>query len=470
MEEQHERELQIEVPVIEHFVLEGLNEYKNIEVNFENNVKVISAENGSGKTTILNALYALLTNQPRRLNAIPFKKFRLKLAGVDETVHNRQDILDNSNRPPNLLAKSRMFSRFVTDDELTDMLLHLSAGDMDRFRLSEGYERIYADSPYDHDEIEMQSRKLISAGFGVSEKHMQAQKQIEKIISKFQTLYLPTYRRIETKIAGEKTRRHPWHPRHRRALMDKQNDWGGDQLIFYGLRDVEERIETITNEIKEGTFKAYNRESGATLDQLLAGSNQSSPNEIDKQSSDFKLVLARLGKTDKQTVIRVGDLIESGEINKKEHRYLRDLLNRLSDVYNENKEQETALENFIKIVNSYWDKQSDRKYFEFDKEQLEVNIVDDRTNAPMSMDALSSGEKQIVSMFARLYLDVSKSNIILIDEPELSLSIEWQKKLLPDILMAPSCKQLIAITHSPFIFDNALDHYAGSMKITYSDS
>lgn len=43
------------------------------------------------------------------------------------------------------------------------------------------------------------------------------------------------------------------------------------------------------------------------------------------------------------------------------------------------------------------------------------------------------------------------------DEPELSLSIEWQKMLLPDIIDSGKCKFLLAVTHSPFIFDNDLD-------------
>lgn len=81
------------------------------------------------------------------------------------------------------------------------------------------------------------------------------------------------------------------------------------------------------------------------------------------------------------------------------------------------------------------------------------------------MNALSSGEKQIVSVFARLYLSGEKQFVVLIDEPELSLSMDWQKRFLPDILSAPSCAQLIAITHSPFVFDNELDAYAGPLRI-----
>lgn len=473
MEEKIKTELPIGPPVIEHFILEGVNGNKNIEVNFEKNVKVISAENGSGKTTTLNALYALLAQKPARLNSLNFKSLRLKLAGKTEITYIKENASNRatgaSSMEPMRRHDTPFFKYEVTPDDCQDMLCLLLNNDIDGFRNSTGYKHLMEVSPYDHEELVEQCKQLIDEGFVVSEAHLKVYEQINTEMKRFQILYLPTYRRIEANIAEAKTRKRYRHYEHLHPSMRNQNDWDGDNLIFYGMRDVEKKIETIAREIKEGTFRAYNRESRVTLSQLLAGSNQNSPNEIDSNSSDFKLVLARLGKTDEETIRRVATLIESGEINEEEHRHLRDLLNRLSGVYNEKKEQETALENFVDIVNSYWDMQSERKHFEFDKAQLDIKIIDDRTKKQIPMDVLSSGEKQIVSMFARLYLDTAKPNIMLIDEPELSLSIAWQRKLLPDIVETQSCKQLIAITHSPFIFENALDGYAGSMKISYQD-
>ncbi|RIY84204.1 hypothetical protein AXW95_22055 [Pseudomonas aeruginosa] len=80
------------------------------------------------------------------------------------------------------------------------------------------------------------------------------------------------------------------------------------------------------------------------------------------------------------------------------------------------------------------------------------------------MDSLSSGEKQMISLFARLYL-YPKKKIFLIDEPELSLSLDWQSKILVDAMNAPSCVQIIAITHSPFVFDNALEPFAKAIDL-----
>jgi hypothetical protein len=55
----------------------------------------------------------------------------------------------------------------------------------------------------------------------------------------------------------------------------------------------------------------------------------------------------------------------------------------------------------------------------------------------ISLDWLSSGEKQIISIFSHLYLSSPKKCAILIDEPELSISIEWQKKTITRHLKSP---------------------------------
>ena len=99
---------------------------------------------------------------------------------------------------------------------------------------------------------------------------------------------------------------------------------------------------------------------------------------------------------------------------------------------------------------------------------LEVKVRLLNSNAISSeyitLNSLSSGEKQIVSLFAKLYLEDSGKSIVIIDEPELSLSIRWQKMLLPDIMRSNNCGLLLTVTHSPFIFENEYDFDAQDIK------
>jgi predicted ATPase len=77
----------------------------------------------------------------------------------------------------------------------------------------------------------------------------------------------------------------------------------------------------------------------------------------------------------------------------------------------------------------------------------------------LELKSLSSGEKQIVSLISHIYLFGKQCFVVIIDEPELSLSVPWQRKLLPDILATGECNGLIAVTHSPFIWENELEPY-----------
>lgn len=72
----------------------------------------------------------------------------------------------------------------------------------------------------------------------------------------------------------------------------------------------------------------------------------------------------------------------------------------------------------------------------------------------IQLDQLSSGEKQILLILTTVFLQEEKSAVLLMDEPEISLHITWQDRLIELIRkLNPNC-QLILTTHSPNIFAN----------------
>jgi predicted ATP-binding protein involved in virulence len=73
----------------------------------------------------------------------------------------------------------------------------------------------------------------------------------------------------------------------------------------------------------------------------------------------------------------------------------------------------------------------------------------------VSSDALSAGEKQMLSFIC--YNAFYKDSIIFIDEPELSLHVDWQRHLFPILLAQQSSNQFVIATHSPFIYSKYPD-------------
>jgi len=76
-------------------------------------------------------------------------------------------------------------------------------------------------------------------------------------------------------------------------------------------------------------------------------------------------------------------------------------------------------------------------------------------------EALSTGEKTLLSKVLYLYFGELKNKIILIDEPELSLHPSWQNrvlKLYENFAFNNNC-QIIIATHSPHIIGSAKNDY-----------
>lgn len=223
----------------------------------------------------------------------------------------------------------------------------------------------------------------------------------------------------------------------------------------------------MAEDIRRITIREFSQINARTLDELLFFTsfkrNVEQSRAIDLES--LHVVLGRLGRNEERTRKRIERLINSGEINNEENIYLKSFLDQLMQTYATTQDREASIEAFIEVINSYWQGDENEKKFVFDKPSAEASVVNTYTGRKLPLEALSSGEKQIISVFAYLYLDRDLKIIMLIDEPELSLSIEWQEKFLPDIVNSPGCCQLIGITHSPFVFKNRLRPYAGPLVV-----
>ncbi|MFG6489593.1 AAA family ATPase [Roseateles sp. BYS78W] len=73
----------------------------------------------------------------------------------------------------------------------------------------------------------------------------------------------------------------------------------------------------------------------------------------------------------------------------------------------------------------------------------------------VNSDALSAGEKQMLSFIA--YNAFYKDAVFFIDEPELSLHVDWQRQLFSILTNQQTSNQFVIATHSPFIYSKYPD-------------
>ncbi|MBI2306238.1 MAG: AAA family ATPase [Rhodocyclales bacterium] len=105
---------------------------------------------------------------------------------------------------------------------------------------------------------------------------------------------------------------------------------------------------------------------------------------------------------------------------------------------------------FLSLVNGFLD-QTKKTVSVAGRGELTVSCEGDTSLRPIT--ALSSGERQLLVMLAHLSLNTSLagSGVFIVDEPELSLHIDWQERFVDAIRAANPSVQLILATHSPAI-------------------
>ena len=122
----------------------------------------------------------------------------------------------------------------------------------------------------------------------------------------------------------------------------------------------------------------------------------------------------------------------------------------------ETKRINARIDMFFRLVNSFF--KETKKTIDIDKDRNTI-IFNSQDGGTIQLADLSAGEKQMLYLLLRVFLMDEKPAVLLLDEPELSLHITWQEKLIGALRkLNPSC-QIIMTTHSPSIFvDGWRDH------------
>lgn len=104
------------------------------------------------------------------------------------------------------------------------------------------------------------------------------------------------------------------------------------------------------------------------------------------------------------------------------------------------------IEDFLQIVNKLFALTEKRVELESNK----FMIISKNGDLPVT--ALSSGEMQVLLILLRVFLLNRREAIVLIDEPENSLDIDWQFELINHLVHLNPNAQYFITTHSPALF------------------
>lgn len=127
----------------------------------------------------------------------------------------------------------------------------------------------------------------------------------------------------------------------------------------------------------------------------------------------------------------------------------------------DNQEKHTKL--FIKKLNSLY-KDSGKKV-KINTEKRLMEIKGDKHD--LTLKHLSSGERQLMYILAKVANTKGAPTFLLMDEPEISLHLHWQENILDSIKAINPLCQIVVVTHSPAIIMNGyMDSYVEMKDIT----
>lgn len=417
-----------------------------IPLNQEHDITIVLGENGIGKTKILEALNAVFSKDFDFLKKLDFEKFTIffasdevweftKSAASDGSeLFVRKKTLASKSSKPQLLAKNIALPLARSPNDPREV----------RRRRKEAEARILNELKHPHTAIANEMNALMAERQYLDLKFLREQENIEPIQWLLTSIEKIEVRLIETQRIIT------------RNDMDKN---------YY-----ESAVTQCSNELKELISLAIKSSADitSTLDSTYPNRLvQNLREKADYTYSELNEELAEL--SDKRKFLSVAGLLaeaHSSDFFEIEDKNNNLIIISMKQYVEDSKKKLQPYEDLAKKISLFMDIVSSRfkhKKIRITKDQgiAFTSIIADKTGVPqvIELEKLSSGEQHELVLFYKLIFDSRQGDLVLIDEPELSLHISWQTQFIPDLKRVAALRKFSAViaTHSPDIISSNWD-------------
>jgi energy-coupling factor transporter ATP-binding protein EcfA2 len=398
---------------------------KDTHNEVDSSLMILYGDNGSGKTTILKLLFHLLSPHPghrKFLTQIPFSKFSLILADGNSFIASRGNSeLVGSFQLQIFQNKISIFDELMDYEydkrkqhlpsdkfceKLTELQLNMFFLGDDRILKSDILPDDDDNDLYEkHREFLFSKRRTTSSSFDV----------------------LDDYSLINRDIVLK-------------TSIKRTQKWISDQTLTgtsQGEANVHNVYEEIITEILQNSEKEVIEELPKPLEILIKDLINA-----DNRSKDFSR-FGLMSPLDSQNIVNI---LESNSKGKSTliSSVLKPYLDSVSARFDALQDTQKLLTTFESTINKFFHD----KYIKLHVRDG-IKIFTDE-NLELSPEKLSSGEKQLLLLFCNTLTARDKATIFIIDEPEISLNVKWQRQLIHALLELTkgSQVQFILATHS----------------------
>jgi predicted ATPase len=442
-------------PYIERLNLEGIHNRYNLEVEFYKNLTVLHGQNGTGKSTLIHIIANLANCDLMRFAYIEFKKIEIFYSN----------------------KLSLTIERSVSDEsDLKILTFVASSGGI--FEITERNAKIIINEADEHkDRFRTASKLQIQLDEGESLSRLRNFIS-ENDLQQLSTSYFPAFRTMLEAWSSQRADRDPRRGRPQEKYNSNQTTTFSRELFgqflptinFPSPLDIEERLR---NEIRHAQLRIATYESNLFSESFVKVFSALLEEDFD-QSQSVQDVLNEISQLSESSS---GYELGSFESNTETYKQLRQLVRTTEmkgaevtaasgalSVYRDalKKRQGFQFESFkninkfFDVVNSFLDKKTLSYEASRQRNLPKVGLkFPDGSWSPIRV--MSSGERQLLTMLYAVN-KMSGNSIVLIDEPELSLHIDWQEELLKKMIEQLGDQQIIVCTHSPAIAADFDDH------------
>ncbi|HAY3561574.1 ATP-binding protein [Elizabethkingia meningoseptica] len=400
---------------------------KSVNIDFDKDINFLIGVNGSGKTTIINLIAATLTADFKTLDKIQFEKIEITLFPRVNSRKKLDTAIIMVEKKPREFSPfpqinyqlknydSKNFRQFNLDDIEEDQLYRYQKEILVRERLLRQYN-------YSND-INIELEKMVNVSW-LSIHRMSGNRRrddksyestIDQKIEELQIDLVKYFSQLNRKYAIETEK--------------------FQKYIFESLIDISHYTNTIENTSIDANKE---KESLKSIFDYFKVSSKNYSEKLDKYFIEYNIAIDNAKKNDGMISIKDFSFILG---IKRIHAVVEEWNGIILKQTNINKNKEV----FLTVINNLLQRKS---IFINEKNELTVKT---QSGKKFPLTNLSSGEKQLLIIFGQSLLQEEDSHIYIADEPELSLHIEWQEKLVNNLKSINPNSQIIFATHSPDI-------------------
>lgn len=425
----------------------------------ETGLTFIHGPNGCGKTTLLRLVYQTLNGDFQALKSVQFDELRIGYSDRHELVIQQRE--SSGAKPDQLFEDDETPLRSTSD--LTVLLLNSRGKTVETFEYSKQLHKLSrTDLPFPLSYVErripflsrtgtdrwLDSRTGISLSLeGVLAKYpdrfnLSSKSQWPSWLSSRIALTRPGYVRTQRLINLSAIAR---------SARPEENREPRDVVELYSSQIKD----TIAQKLAESAVQSQVRDRSFPIRLINKEFKQNVP------QADFTDAY-RATQDRAQKLMSAGLLDQAASIplpSKRLTKLERDVLSLYLADFNEKLDAFADLQRRIEALVDIVGSKFRRKRFLVDRQRGFVFETTDDKPRPLSVTELSSGEQHQLVLFYELLFASAGIGLFLIDEPEISLHVEWQRAFIGDIEKVGRLTgaRFLVATHSPQIINNRRD-------------